>query len=366
LLDFKQVGIRESFFELGGDSLRAMQLMAEIERAYGIRLPLSALYPEGSIETLARALESDRIREPLVELRRAGGSRLTFLLHAIGGEVLVYEALIRHLDPDRPVYGLRAVDTQFADESPLCIRSIAARYVQAARAVQPRGPYALLGYSAGGTLAFEMAQQLRAAGEEIELLGIIDGDAPATKTPADRWTARDAGRWMINVLTWIVDDLLVSDSADLTLRCRSKLRLIARRFGFSARRTSSAEGGGPDIRDELGVPELAVQMIPWLEAYTAAMGRYKAHRYEGRVTMFRARTFGLRQRVVRDRGWDRVADAVDVRVIKGNHASILREPAVRELAAAIDACLSRPASSIDSEQTAALAGPFRQFSASGD
>jgi amino acid adenylation domain-containing protein len=354
LLDFKQVGIRESFFEIGGDSLGAVQLMADIERGFGVRLPLSALYPEGSIETLARALESDRMREPLVELRRGGGPRLTFLLHAIGGEVLGYEALIRHLDSDRPVYGIQAVDTHLAGESPLCIQSIAARYVRAARTVQPKGPYTLVGYSAGGTLAFEMARQLRAVGEEIELLGIIDGDAPASLTPTDRWTARDAGRWMMNVLTWIADDLLVSDLADLKVRSRSKLKLIARRFGLSGRRTRSDGGRGPDIRDELGVPELTAQQIPWLAAYADAMRRYQPDSSVAAVTLFRARTFGLRQRVVRDRGWGRVADAVDVRVIKGNHASILREPAVRDLAAAIDSCLSRPFSPIDNEQPATL------------
>jgi amino acid adenylation domain-containing protein len=366
LLDFKHVGIRESFFELGGDSLSAVQLMAELERAFGVRLPLSALYPEGSIETLARALESNRIREPLVELRRAGGPRLTFLLHAIGGEVLGYEALIRHLDPDRPVYGIQAVDTHLAGESPLCIQSIAARYVQAVRAVQPHGPYGLVGYSAGGTLAFEMAQQLRAAGEEIELLGIIDGDAPAPMTRTDRRTARDVVRWMINVGAWIVDDLLVSDLEDLKLRSRSKLKLIARRLGLSGRRTSSTEGAKPDIRDELGVPELTAQQIPWLEAYADAMRGYQPDPYKGRVTLFRARTFGLRQRVVRDRGWGRLADFVDVQVIKGNHASILRDPAVRHLAAAIDDCLSRPASSIDAERPAALASSLHQLSSDSE
>ena len=75
--------------------------------------------------------------------------------------------------------------------------------------------------------------------------------------------------------------------------------------------------------------------IPWLEAYSAAMRAYRPQRYLGRMTLLRARTSGLSRPVSLDRGWGPLADAVDVCVVKGNHASMLREPAVRALARAL-------------------------------
>ena len=91
----------------------------------------------------------------------------------------------------------------------------------------------------------------------------------------------------------------------------------------------------PDIRDVLGVPEMREDTIPWLEAYSAAMQVYRPQRYLGRMTLLRARTSGLSRPVSLDRGWGPLADAVEVRVVKGNHASMLREPAVKALALAL-------------------------------
>src|SRR5262249_62352232 len=94
-----------------------------------------------------------------------------------------------------------------------------------------------------------------------------------------------------------------------------------------------------DVRDRLGVPGMPDRTVPWLEAYAEAIARYRPDRYHGRLTLIRARTFGLLKPIVHDRGWTPFADHVDVVVMKGDHASIVREPLAQTLAALIERCL---------------------------
>ena len=338
LLRFNQIGIRESFFDLGGDSLLAVQLMLEIERALGVQLSAAALFPEGTIETLAEAIENQKplgTLSPLVALRPGGDRLPLFFLHGIAGEVLYCEPIIRHLPPEQPVYGLQAAGLNLPGERPLRIEAIASRYVEAVQQLIPDGPYYLVGYSAGGIIAYEMAQQLRSNGHEIGLLGVIDGDAPNALGGGFRWTPQSIGQTLMNAGYWTIDDLLVSSSVDLRVRVRSKARLLRQRVAAAGESPTTS-----DIRDRLGVPELLEHQIPWLNAYVDAMNNYRPLPYDGRLTLFRARTFGLFQRVVPDRGWGSLAREVKIQVIKGNHATILREPHVRALAQQIEQSLA--------------------------
>src|SRR5262249_20645259 len=101
-----------------------------------------------------------------------------FFVHPAGGQVFCYITLARHLGPDQPFYGLQ---TAFSEgDSPLHteIETMTAYYLQAIRAVQPDGPYLLGGWSLGGVVAFEMAQQLQAQGQTVALLALLDTRVP--------------------------------------------------------------------------------------------------------------------------------------------------------------------------------------------
>jgi thioesterase domain-containing protein len=265
-----------------------------------------------------------------------------FLVDGIGGDVVSFDALVRHLPPAQPVYGLRGgPGPELPLGSSLSIESMAAICADAMRQVHPVGPYLVAAYSAGDILAYEVAQQLLAGGNQLALLAIIDAQAPQPAAPELRWTPAEALRFAKNFACWIVDDLLASNAADLLVRARSKARLLR----VWTRRIVHRSSEQADIRDRLGAPRLPERYIPWLEAYIDARERYHPQPFLGRIVLLRARTRPLFGNLARDNGWGAFAQGrVDVRVIAGDHGNILREPRVRLLATSLTDALDEASS----------------------
>ena len=192
-----EVDIHADFFASGGHSFSALRLAARIEQAFGRELPLRVLFERGSIAELALYLEDDAgTADPvLIYLRpnnlpevrnlREVEPLPLFCVHPIGGGVTAYLPLAERLE--RPCYGLQALGidpgTQPLDE----VSEMAARYLAALRTVQTQGPYHLCGWSFGGVVAFEMARQLRAAGDRVGLIALLDSKLrlPAELTEAE-------------------------------------------------------------------------------------------------------------------------------------------------------------------------------------
>lgn len=311
---------------------------------------MTALRPR-HFEYAARLLLSSNEssdRSLLVPIRPDGDRAPLFLVHGIGGEVRGFDALVRHLPPAQPVYGLRGRGPDLPPRSSLTIESMAATYAEAMRRVHPGGPYQVAAYSAGGILAYEVAQQLLAGGDRVALLAMIDAEVPPElPQQANRrrhWTPAEALRFTKNLAWWIVDDLLASNAADLLMRARSKARVLRARL----HRDGPLVRGGRDqvdIRDRLGVPRLSERYVPWLEAYLDAIEHYEPQPYPGRIVVLRTRTRPLFGSLTHDRGWGALAQtSVDVRVIAGDHANILREPRVRLLAAALTSAMNEGSS----------------------
>ncbi|MBI5094511.1 MAG: amino acid adenylation domain-containing protein [Candidatus Hydrogenedentes bacterium] len=178
----RPIGVTDDFFDLGGHSFLAVHVMDRVQKRFGRELPITTLFQAPTIERMASILRSNQDggpHGPLVAIQPNGSKRPFFCVHPAPGIVFCYADLARRLDPDQPFYGLQALGLS-GEQAPLTrTEDMAAVYVEALRTVQPHGPYRLGGHSSGSIVAFEMAQQLRRQGEEVELLVIMDTKAPA-------------------------------------------------------------------------------------------------------------------------------------------------------------------------------------------
>ncbi|MCX4718319.1 amino acid adenylation domain-containing protein [Streptomyces virginiae] len=194
------IGVRDDFFALGGHSLKAFALMAAVRREFGVELPLNLVFRRRTVELLCEALPDAGAAAAnlLVPLADGDPSRPPLVLvHPRGGDVVCYRDLVRDLSArpggDRRILGLESVGYN-TDETPLeRVPEMAERYLAALRAEQPHGPYLLAGWSFGGTVAYEMAARLEAAGEEVAFLGLIDAAAPGTAPGSRSATAAGPG-----------------------------------------------------------------------------------------------------------------------------------------------------------------------------
>lgn len=181
------IGITDNFFELGGHSLLAVRLLSQIHRHFARQLPLAALLQQATIEQLAQLLRGQADGQSgslLVGIQTQGDQRPLFLMHPTGGNVLCYAALAHHLGKHQPVYGLQAQGLE-GEEGPLSsMTEMAHAYLQVIRTRQPEGPYLLGGWSSGGLLATEVAQQLQAQGQQVGLLILFDAPALFATVPA--------------------------------------------------------------------------------------------------------------------------------------------------------------------------------------
>ena len=181
LLNSSPIGVVDNFFEIGGDSLSAIDLMLTIEKEFQRQLPITVLIQSPTIAALAEVLGRDGESIPrgsLVPIRAQGSRLPLFCVHA-DGSVFIYRRFAEYLDPDIPIYGLQAHGLAHPQHQPYRhVHEMAAHYVREIRTVQPHGPYHLCAFSAGGLIIFEMARQMRGLGEPVAFVGLLDAYGP--------------------------------------------------------------------------------------------------------------------------------------------------------------------------------------------
>ena len=181
VLKIQPIGVRDNFFDLGGNSLQAVALFAQIEKQFGKKLPLVTLFQSGTVAEIAQIIRQEKWLSPwssLVPIKPNGNKPPLFYIHAGGGNLLIYRDLALALGADQPVYGLqpRGLDGRYAPFN--SIKDMADHYLAQIRSLQPNGPYFLAGLSSGGTTAWEIAQLLQAQGQKVALLALFDSSGP--------------------------------------------------------------------------------------------------------------------------------------------------------------------------------------------
>ncbi|MCC6798136.1 MAG: amino acid adenylation domain-containing protein [Candidatus Hydrogenedentes bacterium] len=188
VLDVSPVGVSDHFFDVGGHSLSAVHLMDQIQKHFDVRLSPASLFDAPTIELQAGLIRRAATSGPapiVVPLRPTGTKTPFFCVHPAPGTVFCYMPIVAHLDPERPFYGVQAPTVDGIGRVIDSIPEAARIYVEAIRQVRPHGPYMLGGHSSGGNIAFEMAQQLRAQGEEVKLLVMLDSMSPIPGTRSE-------------------------------------------------------------------------------------------------------------------------------------------------------------------------------------
>ncbi len=359
LLGVDEVARDDDFFALGGHSLAAVRLFARIRKQWNVDLPLATLFQGSTLAGLSaivaeagkldtsmpgaqapaasappsNVIQLPRAWSPLVPIcRGAPDRRPLFCVHGAGGNVLNFKVISDRLGPQQPFYGLQAQGVDGRLPPLKTVEEMAAQYVEAIRTVDPVGPYRLAGYSAGGVIAYEMAQQLRADGAQVESIMMIDTLEP---TAANRKVPLLEKIWLKR--HWTLEFAL-----DWPNR-RRRGREMQRNYQLALEKLARGEPLPPELVD-----------FHLFRNFTDAQAQYRPQPYEGEVVLFKAE---LAETIYLyagpTLGWDRfVAPPIRVTEIGGSHFSMMAEPGVSELIEAFRRELAR----LDGEE---VAGPAK-------
>ncbi|MEY2489311.1 MAG: hypothetical protein QOC70_1253 [Verrucomicrobiota bacterium] len=356
VLGVRGIGIRDDFFELGGNSLLAMRMLQRAELACGKVILPSALFRNPNVEHLAGAIAREVIDESptLLRVNDAGTRTPFFYLHGdLSGGGFYSLKLSRALGPDQPFYVLPPQDIRLLPAAP-SIEEMAAAHLTALRAVRPKGPYVIGGFCIGGLVAYELAQQIEASGESVEMLLVIDAALEdkvlrALRSLAGafgglfRWDDHAKvdhfGRWVLwrgRLIRWY--GLNVQAQARVVLR-RVSGRLVRAYEMLRPRfRRGSEQSVSPP---ESSVPRRREHDVP--SAFLWASAHYQPRPYHGPVALLLSDDVVRRGRNL-SAEWQGLAPEVKVHPLIGSHLECITAH-VDTLAQTIESCLQSVAAS---------------------
>ncbi|MBI4782434.1 MAG: amino acid adenylation domain-containing protein [Oscillatoriophycideae cyanobacterium NC_groundwater_1537_Pr4_S-0.65um_50_18] len=343
LLQQESIGIHDSFFDLGGNSLLAVHLMDQMAQQFEQELPLSSLLLNPTIAGLASVLNQTNQPlpwSPLVPLQPKGSKPPFFCVHPIFGTVLPYYLLAQQMGLDQPFYGLQPLG--IGGKPPHTrIEEMAAYYIQAIRQVQPQGPYYLGGWSFGGLVAFEMAQQLRQAGHKVALLAVLDTLAPIPANKPSFWKGFKflLTTAMRSVWVFLLDYLSLIATSD---RFKSLRQTNLPKTWRGSLERAAITSLLPQEAQARVLNELTIRpMLQVFYANSQAVHRYVPQTYCDRITLFRtpAPSEGVPDLTL---GWQQLSESkVEIHQIPGNHFTMLRNPQVERLAQQLQECIEQ-------------------------
>ncbi|MEM8961819.1 MAG: condensation domain-containing protein [Acidobacteriota bacterium] len=342
LLHVQEYGRNDNFFDLGGTSLLVPSLVQRIEQDFGVRLPLGVVFEDATVAALATVIDgqrdgTDALRwRSLVPIRRVeSDSAPLFMVHGLGGEVGWFYNLANYLDPAVPLHGLQSPVEAFDD-----LVAMARAYVESVREVQPTGPYRLGGYCIGGGVAYEMACQLRAAGETVTHLVLIDS------VPQAHITEQQASVGIGKRLRRLLD----KDPAEMVRSSRDFARQATQRLVRGAQVVRGARDDRPleldDVLDMNTLPQVYHEIS---RRHFRAMRDYEPGSYDGDVWLFRTHD----ERFGEDFGWGALVQGrLSIERIPGRHVDVLAEPHVQVVGAKLDKVLSADTGTHDGKDSA--------------
>jgi thioesterase domain-containing protein/acyl carrier protein len=331
LLGVPRVRPEDDFFALGGHSLIAVRLFLRIRKKYQLDLGISTLFEARPLAKLAALIRSRTGQSgddadgkaaerwsSVVPIQPGAPQRpAIYLIHGVGGNVVGFEPLVRRLGKDYPVSAIQCVGIDGKLKPLTRVEDMAARYIEDIRAVQPRGPYHLIGYSFGGMIAYEMAQQLTAAGETVGFVGMMD-------------------TWQHAWLPWHRRRTLAARilrHGRRVLFGPDRLAYLTSHLGLLRRLTSA------NLDVQRGVQTSLPQDLFHIVNARAAFD-YVPKPYAGQVTLFRAKERHDDDPYPYHLGWEGLAKGgLEIHEVPGSHLSMGEEPNVGTLTELLQRCL---------------------------
>jgi thioesterase domain-containing protein len=363
VLGLDQVGRYDNFFELGGHSLLATRLVARVRQSFKVDLSLRRLFERPTLNAVAEFIDHPygrtsnkqvdlsinsavntapppaplQLPPHLITLQPEGAEgvrRPLVLVHPLAGLVVPYHELAQSLGPDQPVYGLQSIGIAGEALPLIQVEAMAEHYLVAIRQVQPEGPYQLAGWSFGGKVALEMAQQLQKSGESVALLAIIDTRLYSTSF-ATLWHGSRV--FLTSMLPHLWSYL--SDYLELQPAHARRKRAGRQPSSFFGRLRALFQTAEPDGQTKLPTFKTSEfkRLLQVFQANVRADSRYRLQRYPGQVILLKTADQDSTW------GWGEIAaNGVELHQVPGHHMNVLRPPQVQVLAEKLSACLSRP------------------------
>jgi thioesterase domain-containing protein/acyl carrier protein len=345
VLQVRPIRLTDNFFELGGHSMLAVRLMSQIFKQFGRELDIATLFHYPTVGDLAIALrrETNGLEQTsLVAIQPQGTKPPFFCVHPSGGAVFRYNNLVRRLGTDYPFY-VHTIEFGLDEADAVAVETVASGYIADLQAIRPEGPYLLGGWSTGGVVALEMAQQLRQQGHSVPLLAVIDSHLASAERRAK---AREEK-------VELTDDHIVKaimKGLDLPFTDRFAQWTQEEQITYLLMNAKEMNFIPGDV-----VFEQVRHIYHTLVVYSHIASLYAPQNYPQRIDYFRAKpalnlanlTSEEELMVVREREqvlelWQEIAQGgMEVHSVPGNHLEIMDEPNVQELAASLKQCIDR-------------------------
>jgi amino acid adenylation domain-containing protein len=326
VLKLKKIGIDDNFFDIGGHSLLAVQIMSRIEKRTGKKFPIATLFRFPSIASLGAFLDEEEEKEhkwrSLVPIKAEGNKTPLYVVHGIGLNVLNFNDLALHVDKDQPVFGFQGLGLDGEEAQTDSIEQIASIYVSELIRHNPKGPYAIAGYSIGGFIAVEMARQLIAMGREIKMLGIFDTDAE---------NARENEAWYV-IMPKVVKRYLP--------RFMGGKKSLRKQLVYVFKTRTEAIGDKVGISKKLESKEYYVLLNKIIKQYINALDNYRMQPVAAEVYLYKA-NINVHYNDDKDYlGWRKYAEkGVRLLDVPGDHLDMLKPPHVAKLGSVLQKAL---------------------------
>jgi thioesterase domain-containing protein/acyl carrier protein len=330
VLGIPSVGIQEDFFAIGGHSLLAVRLMARMEEQFAKNLSLSLLFQNPTIEQLALILGQQNDEQEallaLVPIQPLGDKSPLFCVHPSGGNVVCYRELAQALGEERPFYGLQSVGLSGQLPPHTTVEAMAEFYLTEIQEIQPQGPYFLMGWSLGGLVAYEMAQQLHLVGQSVAFLGLLDTYI-LSLIPRQSENSPDFWRDLLG------KDLELSQTYLKSLSLEEQLPYVI------------AEAQKVNLLDMGLTPEKARQLLDLHRIDSEAGYNYYPKPYGGCLSVFCAREKMVSRGHIPENHqpsqvWKELAkDRLEVYWVEGNHRTMITDIHIHSLASSLLSCI---------------------------